>query len=799
MSALCIRTGLLLFLMVIMYSVHGQQICGDDERPGSTCSQTCMLCDIDGISKYIEDDNFVSFGKQGCNTAAGDTYAFVAMSTSLTVEVSIADCLSENGSPVAASFVIYEDGGTCSDSTYGWQLEPLTECAGQYGENSPQYIKHNSSKIFKTTRGLVIGNVYFFDVGTGDGGVKCRYSIKVLEGSTAVPQLTSFELDNSYTPCQGETVDYTVTNPEPITRYVYTLDGDTVSTDASAQVTYDRPGTYQLCITGSNPCSQAIPTCYTITVNPPTTTDTTLYLCPGECFDTPDATLCTPGTYPLTLTDRNGCDSIVNLTLIEQQPDVTELAATICNGDTLRYLDQNYFAAGTYPSVLTNRYGCDSTVNLELVLAACPLAGQVTASNVRCHDGTDGSIRFSLSSGSPPYRYDFRRLGGGPSGNGTVALREEETTLSGLPAGTYLIEVADDFGSVGYLNTVIERPAPVAVDVEAATYTGSDLSCTGGADGRITAVAAGGTGAFTFQWSHEPSLEAATATNLTAGTYTIFATDANGCTASTSVRLRDPPPLRLEATVSPERCDSLGTGQLVEATAEGGTGTALLTLLRDNGDTIRQQDYSALTAGNYRLLATDANGCMVDTAITVTAPARPTLDLRAAAQRIELGETVELSTQGQVGTVYAWQPDSLVDCADCSQVTSRPGQTTQYILTATSLDGCTASDSLTVEVITTRRVYLPTAFSPNGDGSNDVLRLYPGHSVQLLRNLRIYDRWGGLSYQLLDVDATRLATVGWDGAIDGEAAPPGVYVWQAEVLFIDGTVELFQGSTVLLK
>lgn len=777
-------------------TLYSQRICTQNEEPSSLCNETCTLCDIDGLVRSINVNNTLSIRKTGCDSGSGDAYGFIAMSTSLVVEVFVGVCGSSNGTPTLASFVIYEDSGTCNDTLYGWQLDPFTECNDNNGVENPQWIGPNSSKIFKTTRNLTVGQQYYFEVGTG-GDVTCDYSIKVLEGSTKVPQLTAFTLDNIYDPCQGETVDYTVLNPEPITDYVYTLDGRVISTDEAAQVTYANPGTYELCITGSNPCSQAAPTCYTITVNPPSSTIAEDYLCPGECYTTPATTLCDAGTYDLILTDQNGCDSLVTLTLLDRTPEVTDLQATICNGDSLRYLGQTYSSAGVYPSTLTNRFGCDSTVNLEIVLAACPLTGNLTSTDVACYDGSDGSLRFQLTSGSPPYRYDFRRLGGGPTGSGTVARREELTTLTGLPAGTYLIEVADDFGSIGYFNTEIKRPAAIELTLQTEQYNGSDLSCTDSADGIATVLGSGGTGRFTYTWS-PGGAETDRITDLPAGTYSVTATDERACTHTESITLVAPPPLALTATVDDEECSSPSTGKLSVPTATGGTGSVSFDLVRDS-DPIAPSQYNSLPAGAYLLTARDQNGCRQDTTLLIEAPVRPEAIISPTDPYIALGDELTLRVSDQPGNTYQWSPADSLSCTTCPTLTVRPTEQTTYRVTVTSPDSCTATDEVVVFVDRRRRVYVPNAFSPNADGTNDLLIVYPGQAVRRLKKFAVYDRWGGLRFQVTDVDLAQLPSTGWDGQTNGKPAVGGVYVWQAEVEFIDGGVEIFRGSVALIE
>lgn len=787
-------------LVGLSYSrLYGQTVCGENQGPDSSCDKTCLLCDIDGLSRAVKKDELITWGKIGCSTGVGDAFAFVAMSNFLKVEVTISRCESVVGkTPIPAAFVIYEDFGTCADTIYGADLQPLTDCSGTGEIGDPQIISPNSSKVFTTNRNLVIGQIYYFEVGIVDS-TDCDYSIKVLEGSTAVPQLTSFSLDNIYTPCQGETVDYTVLNPEPITDYIYTLNGDTISTEAFAQVTYDIPGTYELCIGGRNPCSEASPNCYTIIVDAPAITDTTLTICPSQCFTTPDTTFCGEGMYVLDLVDRNGCDSIVNLTLVNGLPDVTDLMATICSGDTLRYLDVRYFTSGTYSWVLPNGAGCDSLINLEILVAACPLEGKVYGTDVLCFDGNDGSIRFELSSGSPPYRYDFRRLGGGPAGNGSVALRNETTSLTGLPAGTYLIEVTDDFGSVGFFNTTIDRPEPVVVGLSALTYNGSNLSCSGANDGIITATGSGGSGSITYLWS-AGGLQGTTLSNVGPGTYSVTATDINGCSAEGSFTLNEPPPILQQVSVTNENCDNPNSGSIESLVGTGGTGILQVRVLdADSGREISQGEFERLPAATYRILTSDANGCSADTSVTIASPRGAIATISPKAPNVELGESLTLNSPGDPETIYTWSSTDSTVCGDCPVLLLTPVENRYYYLTATSADGCTNRDTVLVTVDRNRNVYIPTAFSPNGDGTNDLLTVYYGKAVASILEFSIFDRWGGLFYQVEDAPEGLNELPGWDGTSNGIRAPTGVYTWFARVRYLDGVTTTERGSTALLR
>jgi gliding motility-associated-like protein len=118
---------------------------------------------------------------------------------------------------------------------------------------------------------------------------------------------------------------------------------------------------------------------------------------------------------------------------------------------------------------------------------------------------------------------------------------------------------------------------------------------------------------------------------------------------------------------------------------------------------------------------------------------------------------------------------------------------TLYRLQAANVFGCTAEDSLRVRVSPRLRTYVPTAFSPNDDGRNDVLRLYAGPEVAKVVSFEVYGRWGN------KVFASTAPAPAWDGSISMRPAPVGVYLWQAEVELLDGRRRQLKGEVSLVR
>jgi len=200
------------------------------------------------------------------------------------------------------------------------------------------------------------------------------------------------------------------------------------------------------------------------------------------------------------------------------------------------------------------------------------------------------------------------------------------------------------------------------------------------------------------------------------------------------------------------------------------------------------------------LRVVDRFGCSVDTTVTLSEPPEFWIDL-GEDREVTLGESVRLvPTTSLPIASYAWEPlPPGCDTTNCADPTFFPTETERYTLVATSAAGCQASATVRVAVVPQRPLYLPSAFSPNGDGTNDqFLPLGNAQNVQRIQVLRVYDRWGGLVYERTDLPPNDPNT-GWDGTIRGEPAPPGSYTYAVEVLFIDGFVGRYSGAVLLLR
>ena len=131
-----------------------------------------------------------------------------------------------------------------------------------------------------------------------------------------------------------------------------------------------------------------------------------------------------------------------------------------------------------------------------------------------------------------------------------------------------------------------------------------------------------------------------------------------------------------------------------------------------------------------------------------------------------------------------------------------PTSTTTFEVDAFDEDGCPISDRITIFVEKIRPVYIPSGFSPNGDGINDVFTVYADLDlITSIKSLSIYDRWGEQMFfkdEMTPAEALQEMN-GWNGEFRGEEMNPGVFVYHVLVEFIDGEEIFFQGDVTLVR
>jgi gliding motility-associated-like protein len=196
-----------------------------------------------------------------------------------------------------------------------------------------------------------------------------------------------------------------------------------------------------------------------------------------------------------------------------------------------------------------------------------------------------------------------------------------------------------------------------------------------------------------------------------------------------------------------------------------------------------------------------ASSAACDSVVTVRVDAYPPLNLALPMDTtIRVGASVllEAEVDGTGSLDFAWSPTEGLSCTDCPDPLANPLDTITYTLAVTDLNGCSAQESVTLRVNEECRVRIPTAFTPNGDGSNDVFRPILDPCVRTVRLWQILNRWGEVVFTQVNFPAND-PNLGWDGIWDGKAHPSDVLIWVAEFEFYDGRKESQKGEVTLVR
>ena len=433
---------------------------------------------------------------------------------------------------------------------------------------------------------------------------------------------------------------------------------------------------------------------------------------------------------------------------------------------------------GSYRLVVTDRNGCVDSLTVTL---AAPEALQLTVlgDSVNCFGETTGVGRASVTGGTSPYQYQW---------SGTNATGP---TASGLGVGTYGLVVTDANGCTASAEVIVGGPVPLLVEV-----TGTDLRCFEGNDGTASAVPSGGTGPYAFRWSNGET--GSSPANLAAGTWTVVVTDQRGCEVTGSVTLAEPPAIEvLTESVEGAFCD-LPNGSATVSARGGTPGYAFVwnTVPAQQGPQASGLFGTGVGVAPV-VTVTDANGCVVSDTVEIPndPPALASFTLEGVNPQddILLSEANLLfANQSQFAVSYLWD---FGDGGMSEQTQPRHTYTQEgeYTITLTAWDerfACPDTATLTIRVVFDGVVFIPNAFSPNGDGANDVFYFF-GDGIEEVE-VSIFDRWGRLM-AILNSPAE-----GWDGTMrDGGVAQEGVYVFKMEGRLNNGA-SLRRGGTITL-
>lgn len=385
-------------------------------------------------------------------------------------------------------------------------------------------------------------------------------------------------------------------------------------------------------------------------------------------------------------------------------------------------------SGSTYTWLTPNGLACTGCAQTVFMPEAGVLPGTVTTL----------ILRENAGSCIIEHRFDIR-IGGAPgleTPDQTVC-RGETVRLEATAGGTY------QWSGPGISNPTagiqFVQPAATAAYSVTVTFAGG---CTGAGTVKVTVLESDSIdlGALTTCAGEPVQIFG----NLTEepGLYTLALQKSNGCDSVLYVRLHVTPTLTVE-----NRPLCPGASTLVF-------------------DSLFTQP------GNLCMDFVTATGCDSTHCVIVKAVPAPQLPVPDTVI-IENGQKIQLMAKDGF-VLYQWSPPGALSCADCPDPIANPDSSSTYRLTVTDGNGCTATIEYRILVFPPcdpQRLLVPNAFTPDGDGNNDVFKVVPFEGFEMVHSLVIYNRWGQRIY------AGSGPKAGWDGTVDGKPAPADVYVW----------------------
>lgn len=315
---------------------------------------------------------------------------------------------------------------------------------------------------------------------------------------------------------------------------------------------------------------------------------------------------------------------------------------------------------------------------------------------------------------------------------------------------------------------------------------------------------------YIYQWTADSAGHIASGANKlrakvdSVGMYTFTATNSiNGCASTDSVEVT-PPRIPSDAALFIQHISCYGEkdGIVRVDSIVDGEGPFLYSL--DGKPFNQAPELNYIEPGDHTLAVQGINGCEWDTTFTMLEPAElfvvldPDTTLHLG-QEIEVWRNSSVNYPDRVKQMLVTPPELIPFLNDSCCFT--PLHSFRYRVTVLDSNGCKATDDRLVVVGKERYVYVPNVFAPHDNGAdsgNETFTVFGGEDVEMVRLLRVYNRWGKAVFANQDF-APNDPLAGWDGKISGKKADPAVFIYEAEVLFKDGETVRYRGDVTLVR
>lgn len=520
---------------------------------------------------------------------------------------------------------------------------------------------------------------------------------------------------------------------------------------------------------------------------------------PGAITGNP-ATNLTAGTYTVTQHDGNGCNSTATAIITDTPANFSYTSTPVsCPGGSDGTATANVtpatgvityqwstgantqtvtgLPAGNHWCYASNSTGCSDTIYVTITEIPAMNLSAVNIVDANCYTFANGQATIDVTQGTAPYAYDW-----------DISSSLAATALD-LPAGLNTCTVTDANGCVQTIGVTIGQPNPLDI-----TFLTADTMICSESNIVLSAAGAGGSTAYTFTWTENGipvgNGSSITVDPLNSGTvYCVTLSELCGSPTTTEC-MTITFPQDIIAIIQPVDNQICTPGNFeLHNVSTNGQDIASTAYSFSNGDqfNLPNQDtlfHTIAQPGDYDLsvIITSIHGCIYngffDDLLTVTP--MPSANFTLSKNPVTWFETTVQTNDISSGNIaqYDWTSPGATQITSngSSAIISYPeGVMATYpiMLTVTTVDGCSDSISIDIEVVSDVIFYAPTAFTPDDDEHNQVWSFYVEGIDNANFNLAIYNRWGEIIWETNDPHAY------WDGYYNGVKVQPGTYVWRA--------------------
>ncbi|MEO7266131.1 MAG: gliding motility-associated C-terminal domain-containing protein [Ferruginibacter sp.] len=439
----------------------------------------------------------------------------------------------------------------------------------------------------------------------------------------------------------------------------------------------------------------------------------------------------------------------------------------ICPSSTTTYVIKSTYQQFNNPGQFS--IGTDTI----RVVRSTSISNSTSITNVACNAGNTGSIVLVASGGSGgPYQYSI-------NGGGTY---QPTGTFNNLIAGAYNVRIRD--AGACLKDTVINITQPPAIT---ASTTSINATCSATPNGTITVTASGGTAPLSYS-INGTTFQASNVFTVFDGTYTITVKDNNGCTSVISpVNVG----LTNNLTLQTRSDTTICLGASISLTTTSNAATYLWTPAAGlNSTTIASPVASPLVPTNYTVTAT-LGQCSRQASVRINVVQQVSV-YAGPPVSIVSGDQVQLNAIAVNATSYLWTPSAGLSSVTIPNPIAKPAATTLYTITVKNAVGCTATSDVLVTVVP-YCIKVKNAFTPNGDGINDLWQVYDQFDCLKNVSLMVFNRYGSKVYESKDYRN------GWDGRYNGKSVPDGTYYAVVNFTLINGKVITIKSDLTVLR